>query len=319
MRNGAKICTNPRGEINVTPEMLEHHLDDDCLSVVSEEMEIDDEDLCVRVVYSLFRKPADNYSKAVRNAVAAWSLKMEDDVVKKIAPQGLIYSGWAIDPQLLDYFTDRSTQHLLSHPVVESFVYLELYALNNSYVWEFLLYLFCVGSFFSILLNYYDLNGFRRNTDDSDEPQLVSVVSFIALAFFIALTIAKDLWSVVCFKKKYFSFVGALKWSTMVFMVIVGWFKGPSLQHRHLAALALLTAFACLFLLLVRILPKTIRTYINMFTTVQRNYLALLMIYSPFLISFAYCFYLTFSARLSGRASSDNETEAEKGLCRLII
>ena len=68
--------------------------------------------------------------------------------------------------------------------------------------------------------------------------------------------------------------------------------------QRHVAALTLLIAFMQLYLLLVRVVPNTpIPIYINMFTTVLKTYVFILLSYLAFIISFAYSFFLIFNAK----------------------
>ena len=79
--------------------------------------------------------------------------------------------------------------------------------------------------------------------------------------------------------------------------------------QRHVAALTLLIAFMQLYLLLVRVVPNTpIPIYVNMFTTVLKTYVFILLSYSAFIISFAYSFFLIFNSQYD-RNVKNNETQ----------
>ena len=79
--------------------------------------------------------------------------------------------------------------------------------------------------------------------------------------------------------------------------------------QRHVAALTLLIAFMQLYLLLVRVVPNTpIPIYVNMFTTVLKTYVFILLSYSAFIISFAYSFFLIFNSQYD-RSSENEQTQ----------
>ena len=79
--------------------------------------------------------------------------------------------------------------------------------------------------------------------------------------------------------------------------------------QRHVAVLTLLIAFMQLYLLLVRVVPNTpIPIYVNMFTTVLKTYVFILLSYSAFIISFAYSFFLIFNSKYD-RGSENNQTQ----------
>ena len=84
--------------------------------------------------------------------------------------------------------------------------------------------------------------------------------------------------------------------------------------QRHVAALTLLIAFMQLYLLLVRVVPNTpIPIYVNMFTTVLKTYVFILLSYSAFIISFAYSFFLIFNSQYdrSENDQTQKTTESE--------
>ena len=64
-----------------------------------------------------------------------------------------------------------------------------------------------------------------------------------------------------------------------------------------------------LYLLLVRVVPNTpIPIYVNMFTTVLKTYVFILLSYSAFIISFAYSFFLIFNSQYD-RSSENDQTQ----------
>ena len=71
-----------------------------------------------------------------------------------------------------------------------------------------------------------------------------------------------------------------------------------------------------LYLLLVRVVPNTpIPIYVNMFTTVLKTYVFILLSYLAFIISFAYSFFLIFNAKYDSASNANlNQTERSQGM-----
>ena len=122
----------------------------------------------------------------------------------------------------------------------------------------------------------------------------------LILLIFVVILIFRELYQIFKQKKRYFlAMENYIEWFViaLVFMNIVPKkFIGDEEAHRHIAAITLMVGFVQLYLLLVRVVPNTpIPVYINMFITVLKTYIFILLCYLAFIVSFAYSFFIIFS------------------------
>ena len=139
---------------------------------------------------------------------------------------------------------------------------------------------------------------------EDKETDLFITYAYIALCIVLLLQILREIYQMFQVKKRYFtSTENYLEWMVIILVALnllpgkyIGEEKGHGELKRHIASFTLLLAFTQLYLLLVRIVPNTpVPMYINMFTTVLKTYILIILSYLAFILSFAYSFYLIFN------------------------
>ncbi|TRY68237.1 hypothetical protein TCAL_06841 [Tigriopus californicus] len=322
LKNGAKLDQNPQGQLNLNPRTLEEYFYEEC--IIPEGDDIDEEDFQIRINFKLFERPlvdentplALNQEPKGSQVPLAWSSDVEKLALgkktgalpTKSSKYAMVGSG-KVDTKRLEYFSDvDGLHHLLKHPVMTSFLEIELNSLRIRYIFDFIIYLIFVIVLFLFLSDKYGIaNGIlgAKIIIYKDEDINYEVTySLIILCVLLLLLIIREIWQIVKLKKRYLTQPeNYLEWAVIILAIlnIVPWyyisFLGTGHLQRHLAALIMLLAFMQLYLLLVRIVPNTpIPIYINMFTTVLKTYTFILLSYLAFILSFAYSFYLVFGS-----------------------
>ena len=337
MANGAKLDMNPQGLINVNPRTVEEYFYDHCIKTEGDD--IDDEDFVIRVNFKLFEKPEeiekvafvpnafDNVAIDLDETPKAWeAAQATDDDKAKLeelpSKEPNSSAEGKADTKRLEYFSDVDSLHyLLKHPVMTSFLEIELNSLRLRYVLDFAFYMiFVIVLFFFLSDNYGLSHGFNSTKmviytvshPESSRKDYEITYSLVILCVILILLIGREIWQIVTLKKKYFSqYENYLEWSVIVLVILdllpKHWFE--LYLPRHIAAVTLLFAFVQLYLLLVRIVPNTpVPIYINMFTTVLKTYTFILLSYMAFILSFTYAFYLIFG--LDNEVPYDQTTAA---------
>lgn len=282
--------------------------------------------------FRLFEKPAygaNEDMEVTKDKANAWAVETET----KKKEQKVTPSTGKVDTRRLEYFSDvDSLRYLLKHPLMTSFLELELNSLKIRYFLEFMLYLAFVTVLFMHLGNRY---GFLEVQLTEDGGYIFEIDGFgvvtlyiLILFIFVIILIIRETYQIIKQKKRYFTGIeNYIEWFVIglasVSIIPRSNFKGLGSKideeaQRHIAALTLLIAFMQLYLLLVRVVPNTpIPVYINMFITVMKTYALILMSYLAFILSFAYSFFLVFSDRdtksqqqkssLNGTMKEDND------------
>ena len=337
LENGAKIDKNPQGTINVNSKTLEQYFFENCITPEGDD--IDDEDFRIKVNYRLFEKPLINEKMELvktKEKAEAWVLEMEkSDAEKGKGGKGgkgkpkssspSMRSG-KVDTKRLEIFSDSESMHyLLKHPVMASFLEMELNSLKIRYLIDFLFYLLFVIILFFFLSDLYDLSE-KASSVASASGTTVAVMEIakegkntyiykisvwmIILIILLVFLFIREFYQIYKLRpRRYFTeWENYLEWAVIVLVILnlLPWYwmkKMGADDHlqRHLAALTLLLAFIQLYLLLVRLVPNTpLPVYVNMFTTVLRTYVLILASYFFFILTFAYCFFLILSQQESG-------------------
>lgn len=342
--HGAKIDVNPQKVVNINSRTLEEYFYETC--IIPEGDDIDDEDFRIKINFKLFEKPLygenDNLEVA-REKANAWTLEMEKEIhdVDKKPTNALSSSppsSGYVDTRRLEYFSDIDSLHvLLKHPLLTSFLELELNSLKWRYFFDFLFYLAFVFVLFTHLGNRYGIIKVQlAENGEVFKIDTMPVTYYVLILFiFIVLLFLRELYQIVKQKKRYFqSPENYIEWFVIALVVLnilpskIFWYLGNNTlenqrhAQRHVAALTLLIAFMQLYLLLVRVVPNTpIPIYINMFTTVLKTYTFILMSYMAFIMSFAYSFFLMFSddhiyrsKKMNGTANATTDHEEEEDL-----
>lgn len=158
LRNGAKIDINTQKLVNVNPRTLEEYFYESCIRPEGDD--IDDEDFRIKINFKLFEKPAskdEEKMEVTKDKANAWAVKSEES---KKNSAGEIPGTGKVDTRRLEYFSDvDSLRYLLKHPLMTSFLELELNSLKIRYFLEFLLYLAFVIVLFTHLgkfINHID-------------------------------------------------------------------------------------------------------------------------------------------------------------------
>ena len=240
----------------------------------------------------------------------AWTME-HNDVEKQ--PNGkeqknLVPSSGKLDSKRLEYFSDVESLHsLLKHPLLVTFLELELASLRIRYFFDFLLFLLFVICLFLHLGNKYGV--FTATLSGEGEGVVFTLENVGPITYYIfilfiltIILILKEFYQIIQQRKKYFfSLENYVEWfviASAIFNIIPKQYFSKELDseaQRHLAALTLLISFMQVYLLGVRVAPNTaLPLYINMFVTVLKSYTFILMYFLAFIVSFAYTFFLIF-------------------------
>lgn len=333
LKHGAKLDQNPQGQLNLNPRTLEEYFYEEC--IIPEGDDIDEEDFRIRINFKLFERPLvdENQRRAPTKEPneaqipVAWSSDVEKlqfgknklgTHARNSSKKSMVGSG-KVDTKRLEYFSDvDGLHHLLKHPVMTSFLEIELNSLRIRYIFDFIIYLIFVIVLFLFLSDKYGIaNGIlgAKIVLYKDEDINYEVTySLIILCVLLLVLIIREFWQIFKLKKRYFTQPeNYLEWAVIILAIlnIIPWYYisylGTGHLQRHLAALIMLLAFMQLYLLLVRIVPNTpIPVYINMFTTVLKTYTFILLSYLAFILSFAYSFYLVFGTGVKPKPNPAN-------------
>ncbi len=252
--NGAKIDVNQQKLVNVNPRTLEEYFYESC--IIPEGDDIDDEDFRIKINFKLFEKPGyfdDEDLEVAKDKANAWAVGSADKSKKGQSPKSLPSTG-KVDTRRLEYFSDiEPLRYLLKvplqatlltlndclivfqHPLMTSFLELELNSLKIRYFMEFLLYLAFVVVLFTHLGNQY---GFLSVQLSADEGKLFEIDGFGTVTFyililfiFVLILVLREFYQIFKQKKRYFMTVeNYLEW-VVIGLVIVSilpkaYFKG---------------------------------------------------------------------------------------------
>ena len=146
LRNGAKIHKNQQEIINISRKTLEDYMTNECMKASGED--VDDEEFFIKIKYDLFAKPEiepDKNLDDVKRRAQAWTIELEKESQDKKDNSPPKSKSSRVDTKRLEYFADVDNyKYLLKHPVLASFLELELNHLKFGYRVQFLLYLLYV-------------------------------------------------------------------------------------------------------------------------------------------------------------------------------
>ncbi|XP_065203440.1 transient receptor potential channel pyrexia-like [Planococcus citri] len=210
---------------------------------------------------------------------------------------------------------------LFAHPLTKSLLYLK-WRLVRKYYYIYLTFylLFCLSLstyIFQIqqcVTSSTNSNGSTGSgsTDraiNRDASPILCDVSLwmwaITLLLYIVL-ILRELFQFSVSIRRYFGIPE--NWLEITTIVVVGFLFADD-SNTHSAAIAILISWIGLILLLGKL--PSLSIYIEMFKTVASNFAKLLLLYSILVASFAYSFFILFRNKISGRASSQNQTNVD--------
>ncbi|XP_065203445.1 transient receptor potential cation channel protein painless-like [Planococcus citri] len=199
---------------------------------------------------------------------------------------------------------------LYVHPLTKSLLYLKWRLVRKYYYINLTFYLlFCITLSTYILQIQQCVTSSTNfnNSASRDVSSILCDVSFrmwpITLLLYMIL-ILRELCQFSVSIRRYFSIPE--NWLEITMIVVIG-FLSANESNTHLAAIAILTSWIGLILLLGKLPSPSI--YIEMFKTVALNFAKFLLLYSILIASFAYSFFILFRNKTSGHASSmQNQT-----------
>ena len=140
MPNFSAVFYFQQGIVNVNPKILEEYFFQDCMKASSEDA--DDEEFFININFEMFALPDVDTNmdiKQVKNRAQAWSIEVEKETDKKSKPKK---KKAKVDTKRLEYFGDVDQfRFLLKHPVMSSFLEMELNHLKSGYWLQFFIYL----------------------------------------------------------------------------------------------------------------------------------------------------------------------------------
>ena len=210
LRNGAKIHKNEQEVINVHPKTLDDYLFKECMKASGDD--VDDEDFFIKIKYDLFARPEiepDRKMEEVRSRAQAWTIELEKEMQDKKDNEALRSKKGRVDTKRLEYFADVDQyRFLLKHPVLASFLELELNDLKFGYRVQFLLYLLYVVVIFkyfserftSIKDHFgYSLKVVVYKVPDLNYELTLAGILTMALTLFFVL---RELWQLCRLKRR---------------------------------------------------------------------------------------------------------------------
>ncbi|XP_065203442.1 transient receptor potential cation channel protein painless-like [Planococcus citri] len=204
---------------------------------------------------------------------------------------------------------------LYKHPLTKSLLYLKWHLVRKYYYVNLAFYLsFCLALSTYIFqiqhcppssTNFNDSASTNTTTDRgaSSIPCDVSLWTWLITFLLYIVLILRELCQFSVSIRRYIGMPE--NWLEMMMVVVIG-FLITNDTNTHLSAIAILTSWIGLILLLGK--QPSFSIYIEMFKTVASNFAKFLLLYSILVASFAYSFYILFRNKTSGHASSQNET-----------
>ena len=236
-----------------------------------------------------------------------------------------------IEPEPLLYIgQSRDLRHLLKHPILESFLYVNWQHMRKFYYFNFFFYSLFVAVLTVYILLWYgkphvadsykdsvntSINSSHTTTESVTEN--VSTFKYIASGFWWALLIVflalltRELLQLFVFTSKYFknpeNYLEFILLITSAAILFSDWVHDHA--RPHFSAVAILLSWAELGLLIGR--HPNVSVYIEMFKLVSQSFLNFLPCYSFLIFAFAFSFYALFSdcggATECGEAGDSNE------------
>ncbi len=244
LRHGAKLERNEQKAINVLPRTLEEHFYEFCINTEGED--VDDEEFKIRINFKLFEKPFGEETGDLHVAMAkanAWAMEMEEGQMnkghKKKNKEPEEKRTGKVDTKRLEHFSDVDSLHyLLKHPVMTSFLEMELKSLKFRYWLDVILYFGFVVVLFLTLSSKY---GLSHKTTSLAEHRLYSndsldfhlTIPLLILISFLALLIIRELWQLCKLRKRYFETAeNYIEW-TVIVLVVANILPGSYVKVRY--------------------------------------------------------------------------------------
>lgn len=209
-----------------------------------------------------------------------------------------------LETSVLQYMSkSQELKHLLTHPVIMTFLYLKWYHIRLFFYINLGIYL----TFFGSLLTYIML-GYNHLTHN-DHPVILNI-SYIILFITFTSLLFREIGQIVIYKTRYFlSFENWLEIILLLVTAIILIRHSEGTTIRQLSAVAIVLS-AIELLLLIGQFPS-LSTNIMMLRTVSYTFFKLLLWYSILLLAFAFSFYTLFQEN-GEQNNNKNETKTEE-------
>ena len=183
-------------------------------------------------------------------------------------------------------------RHLLTHPIISSFLCLKWRRIRPYYYVNLAFYLTFVALLTGFLLLRAGNAGKREEEETGKEAQ--AFFRWSTFAFLVLLALRELFQALVSFRRYLFSLENLLEVSMIIvtFVLLLGDLKDQPKAVRGLSATALLFSWAEMVMMLGRH-PK-LSTFITMISTVSLNFFYFLVWYSSIIVAFGLTFFIVF-------------------------
>ncbi len=183
-------------------------------------------------------------------------------------------------------------RHLLTHPIISSFLCLKWRRIRPYYYVNLAFYLTFVALLTGFLLLRAGNAGKRAEEKTGKEAQ--AFFRWSTFAFLVLLALRELFQALVSFRRYLFSLENLLEVSMIIvtFVLLLGDLEDQPKAVRGLSATALLFSWAEMVMMLGRH-PK-LSTFITMISTVSLNFFYFLVWYSSIIVAFGLTFFIVF-------------------------
>ncbi len=183
-------------------------------------------------------------------------------------------------------------RHLLTHPIISSFLCLKWRRIRPYYYVNLAFYLTFVALLTGFLLLRAGNAGKREEEETGKEAQ--AFFRWSTFAFLVLLALRELFQALVSFRRYLFSLENLLEVSMIIvtFVLLLGDLEDQPKAVRGLSATALLFSWAEMVMMLGRH-PK-LSTFITMISTVSLNFFYFLVWYSSIIVAFGLTFFIVF-------------------------
>ncbi|CAL4070919.1 unnamed protein product [Meganyctiphanes norvegica] len=225
-------------------------------------------------------------------------------------------------------FMSRSDTHchLLSHPVVNTFLSLKWQKIQKYYIINFFLYLVYLGLLTAYILIYHSKAG-KSESDSSNSTSVISNETkpflsekqytdyeyiFICPIAFLSVCISIKECLQFCLSPSNYitSFKNLLDTTTVLMAFLLVFLPNDAINKQHLSAWLILFAWIN-FILILGCHPK-LAIYITMFKRVSHNFILFIILFSCMILAFSFSFYLVFQV-------DDNFTTVPQTILKTIV
>lgn len=201
----------------------------------------------------------------------------------------------------------KDLKHLLTHPLITSFLFLKWQRLAFIFYINFILYtIFCLTMLSYILFCY------REEMDLGPFQPVLYTISLILAISLLLREILQFVMSPNIYLKTLGNYLEIALIMTVFYILLCNKNNDEPTTQRSVAAFAILFIIAEFFLLTGSLPYMSLSTHLVMLKTVSKTFIRSLFLYSIILVAFSLCFYTLFNEGTSGETKEDDGDDFNK-------